>query len=97
MPALSAEGTPLSCNDLCCNDGDAWGKSSTAGDPGQPPPVVCHMGTPMCAQAESSGAPRAQKGLRDKVRGAVWVLGSGAQHPQLCQQHCASHPAVGRG
>lgn len=59
--------------------------------------MVCHMGTPMCAQAESSGAPRAQKGLRDKARGAVWVLGSGAQNPQLCQQHCASHPAVGHG
>lgn len=33
----------------------------------------------------------------DNARGAAWVLGSGAQHPQPFQQHCASYPAVGCG
>lgn len=60
-PALSAEGTLLSM--ICAvTMVMLWGKKNTAGEPGQPPPVMCSMGTPNVCPGRKFRALRAHEG-----------------------------------
>lgn len=81
----------ISKHDLCHNDRDALGqeehsqraRAASTGD-------MQHGDTKPTRKQKAQRNPLHMERLRDKTRGAMWVLGGRAQNLQLCWQHRSS-------